>query len=143
MNINAVSANGSNPFDDLMLEVQKGTYNIALCSMWMILQRYKVCDFSVPYSSSSFTFLVPRPTLLSDAVAIYYSLSGSVWLAFIVCLMLVSCVFAVVSKFVRIEKRDERSLVQFNLYLVDIATGHGSPYFPPNFYIRHLLIRLV
>lgn len=143
MNIHVPSADGRDPYDNMILDVHKGISNIALCSVWMISSYYKIIDYSIPYDRITVTFLVPIPKLISDAAAIYYSLDGDVWLAFIFCLLCLSCLLTVASKLTRVEKKEERSLLQFIFYLIEIATGQGIPYSPSNFFIRHLLIRLV
>lgn len=127
----------------MVIDINRGKSDVGFCSLWMIERNFKLADLSLPYTITSSTLLVPIPTLIDDAAAIYYSLSRGVWLTYLLCLLLSGILLKVITK--NQFNCDERktTFVEYMFYLIGISTGHCINYWPRDTLIRQILIRFV
>lgn len=142
-NVRLGTANSSDPYREVVADVHDGRSDIALCSLWMTPRHAADADISIAYEQISVRFIVPMPTLINDAAAIYYTLSADVWCSFGICLIFLTFFLTVLTKYKLGRNCHKASLGDCFFYLVDVATGHGMSYPTNSSVIRFVLIRFV
>lgn len=143
INIHKVNGSVSAPHRDIINLIQNGQADIGLCSLWLIERHYNSVDLSIPYEEIFVNFLVPMPTLINDAAAIYNSLSMGVWFTLIFCLLLLGVLLTIITKYMLKKAEKRNSLTEYIFYLVGIVTGHVVHYSPQNASMRYLFMRCV
>lgn len=129
---------------------------MGMCSTWLSEEHYKSYDLSKYYDFQCATFLVPKPTVITQASSIYLPLSRFVWSLFIGCLLLTGLLynflFQVMTRFNSVKRffTEKRSISGELYYLstalldaVNIATSHGLPRIVPKVPIQILTISWV
>lgn len=140
-----ISATVPNPWKTIMTDIADNRTDMGICSMWMNAKRADQFDLSTFYDFQCHKFLVPRPTRLNEATAIYRTLSLAVWILFLCFFLVTGLLLMALSRIDTINSAADASM--FNnftrsmLEIVNIATGHGVNTIPKQHSINVLLIR--
>jgi hypothetical protein len=70
----------------------EGRADVGLCNLFLIHPRQTVADFTLPWATVCFTFLVPRPHRLNQLRAVFLPFTTSLWVAITAATGLIACV---------------------------------------------------
>lgn len=107
-------------------DLMAGRCDLSMCSMWMDVNRAYHFDITGYFDFHCGTFLVRKPAAFPTSSYIYLSMSHTVWLLLLVCLVLTAYLQTAFARlFV-----DYRACIYLDigrsfLDLVGVASGHG------------------
>lgn len=116
--------------------------DISMCAVWLSDHGYQF-DLTTFHSHECHSMLVPKPTKLSEASAIYASLSHTVWTIFSFCFAVTGILLWGMAIIKIAKKNHYTSLVRTYLDLINVATGHGLNNLPDQSSANVLLLRWV
>lgn len=135
-----------NPWRMTLNDLGNNISDISMCSVWLIELHFHMCDLSEPYDSQCATFVVPKPTLLTQASLIYMPLSYEVWTAFVITLASTIVLLKFFSYAGRKLFRNSKYETQFKsmglatIEVINIVTSHGLKRFPVQLPFKVLII---
>lgn len=112
-----------------------------MCSVWLTELDYYQYDLSTFHNHECYTLLTPKPVKLSEAVAIYKTFSGHIWITFGMCFFITGMLLWGSARIQSTEKTVYSNLSRTFLEVTNIATAHGVGYFPKQHSINILLFR--
>ncbi|XP_037052444.1 uncharacterized protein LOC119085982 [Bradysia coprophila] len=139
-----ISQTISDPWSTVLKNVNNGTTDLAMCSVWLNLKSNDFYDATNYIDYQCGTFLVPKPTLVNPAAYLYMSLSRNVWMAFLFSFISTSIIMTLTA---RTGKRflkkswNDKLYIDFSRSFLDsmnVATLHGIEKFPKQDSIKSL-----
>lgn len=134
------------PWERSLQDLEYNISDMAMCSIWMTKDHYQKFDLSNFNDLLCNTFVVPKPTAITQASLMYLPLNYWVWIAFLLTLILSAILLNLMSIFGKNLMNKENYGSQFNipltviLDLVGIVTSHGLPHFPVQLPIKVLIM---
>lgn len=124
-------------------EVLADRADMAMCSIWFSLDRYRQFDLTGYFDYQCGKFLVPKPDVINAASYIYLSMSINVWCCVAMSFVATGILLTILS---RSGKWLHKNTVYDNvsrsfLDVLSIVTGHGVQQFTPQSSINCLLLR--
>lgn len=114
--------------------------DIAMCAVWLSDHGYKY-DLTTFHSHECHSMLVPKPTKLNEATAIYTTLSYPVWIVFGFWFIMTGFLLWGIAKTKILIKNRYISLIRSFLDITNVATSHGLDNFPDQNSVKVVLLR--
>lgn len=129
------------PYVTMYEDLLNHSADIAMCAVWLSDHDYKH-DLTTFHSHECHSMLVPKPTKLSEATAIYSTLSYPVWILFGCSFFLTTFLLWGIANFKVVPTKNRYiSLARTFLDITDVATSHGLESFPEQNSVKILLFR--
>lgn len=144
------SATVPNPWKQIMTDIADNLTDMGICSMWMNAKRADQFDLSTFYDFQCIKLLVPRPTRLNAASAIYRTFAVDVWCVFLFFCLITGLLLMSLSRIdytIIYCDKAARAVPKYNNFtraimeIMNIATGHGVNKIPTQHSLNVLLIR--
>lgn len=136
ISINRSDVAGADNWDRVLNNVLTNRSDVAMCSVWISEEHINTFDMSENIGSQCVTFVVPQPTIQSQASIVYLPFSIEVWGAFLFIFLFTS--FQIKGISIIGERifnnfhysRRYRDLTKTIVEMTSIATSHGASIFP-------------